>query len=77
MVIRRVRVGCEFVHTAEIDTPAVFQIEPQDTAPIGIARQQWSLEPQVRTRHYTDLYGNPCVRVILPAGRSLCATKPR
>ena len=25
----------------------------------------------MRTRHYTDLYGNPCARVILPAGRSM------
>jgi transglutaminase-like putative cysteine protease len=71
MAIRRVRVGCEFVHTAEIDTPAVFQIEPQDAAPISLAKQEWWLEPRVRTRHYTDLYGNPCTRVILPAGRSL------
>ncbi|HEY3870064.1 MAG TPA: transglutaminase family protein [Actinocrinis sp.] len=71
MAIRRVQVGCEFVHTAAIDTPAVFQIEPQDAAPIALAKQQWSLEPQARTRHYTDLYGNPCVRVILPAGRTV------
>jgi transglutaminase-like putative cysteine protease len=71
MAIRRVHVGCEFVHTAAVETPAVLQIEPQQTASIHLARQRWFLDPDVPTRHYTDLYGNPCTRVILPAGRSL------
>jgi transglutaminase-like putative cysteine protease len=68
--VRRVRVGCEFVHVAAVDTPTVFQVEAQDAAPISLARQEWSMEPQLRIRRYTDLYGNPCVRVLLPAGRS-------
>jgi transglutaminase-like putative cysteine protease len=70
MDIRRVRVGCEFVHVAAIDTPAVLQIEPRDAAPVSLIRREWSAEPQVRIRHYTDLYGNPCARTVLPAGRS-------
>ena len=70
MDMRRVRVGCEFVYVAAVDTPAVFQIEPRDAAPVSLARQDWSMEPQVRIRHYTDLYGNPCARATLPAGRS-------
>jgi len=28
------------------------------------------MEPQSRLRRYRDLYGNPCTRVVLPAGRS-------
>ena len=70
MGMRRVRVGCEFVYVAAVDTPAVFQIEPRDAAPVSLARQGWSTEPEVRIRHYTDLYGNPCARAMLPAGRS-------
>src|ERR1700731_2062791 len=70
MDMRRVRVGCEFVYVAAVDTPAVFQIEPRDAAPVTLARQDWSTEPEVRIRHYTDLYGNPCARTILSAGRS-------
>jgi hypothetical protein len=31
---------------------------------------EWSTEQEVRIRHYADLYGNPCTRVMLPAGRS-------
>ena len=70
MDMRRVRVGCEFVYVAAVDTPAVFQIEPRDAAPVSLARQEWSTEPELRIRHYTDLYGNPCTRAVLPAGRS-------
>jgi len=63
-------VGCEFVYTAAIATPTVFQIEPLDAAPVSVARQDWSIEPPVRIRRYADLYGNPCARVVLPAGPS-------
>ena len=31
---------------------------------------RWASEPAVAFRGYTDLYGNPCVRAVLPAGRS-------
>jgi len=65
-----VRVGCEFVHWAVVDTPAVFQVHPRDEAPVAVLREgSWS-EPAVRTHGYTDLYGNPCLRLVLPAGRS-------
>jgi len=70
MDTRRVRVGCEFVYAADADTPAVFQVEPLDAAPVSIVRPEWSTEPDARIRRYTDLYGNPCTRVTLPAGRS-------
>jgi transglutaminase-like putative cysteine protease len=68
--VRRVRVGCEFVHLAAVDTPAVLQVEPLDAAPIQLVRRGWSTQPQLHVGHYTDIYGNPCVRLILPAGRS-------
>jgi hypothetical protein len=55
MDIRQVRVGCEFVHVAAIDTPAVLQIEPRVAAPVSLVRREWSAEPDVRIRHYTDL----------------------
>jgi transglutaminase-like putative cysteine protease len=65
------RVGCEFVYVAAIDTPTVFQIEAQDALPISVVQQEWSVKPQLGIRRYTDLYGNNCARVVLPAGRSV------
>jgi transglutaminase-like putative cysteine protease len=66
-----VRVGCEFVHVAAIDTPTVFQVEAREAAPVSVARQAWSMEPQLRIRHYADFYGNSCLRVVLPSGKSV------
>ena len=70
MNLRRVRIGCEFVHVAAVDTPAVFQVEPRTTAPVVVERQDWAAEPAMKIRHYTDIYGNSCARAIIPAGRS-------
>src|SRR3984893_10231611 len=70
MDTRRVRVGCEFVYAAAVDTPAVFQVEPLDAAPVSLGGPEGSTEPDARMRRYADLYGNPCTRVMLPAGRS-------
>jgi transglutaminase-like putative cysteine protease len=67
--VRRVRVGCQFTYVAAVDTPAVLQVEPRDADPVGIAAQEWSSQPRVHVRRYTDLYGNPCVRLVLPSGR--------
>ena len=64
------RVGCEFVHVAAIDTPTVFQIEPQHTGLVNVLQREWSVEPRTHIHHYADLYGNACARVVLPTGRS-------
>ncbi|HCT75052.1 MAG TPA: transglutaminase family protein [Micromonosporaceae bacterium] len=71
--MRRVRVGCEFVYVAEVATPTVFQVEPRNAHPIQVTHQEWSVQPQVPVRSYTDLYSNPCTRLVLPAGR--CALR--
>jgi transglutaminase-like putative cysteine protease len=67
--MRQVRVGCEFVYLAQVDTAAVFQVQPRDTPPVRVVRQAWSVRPPVDPVRYTDLYGNRCLRLILPAGR--------
>jgi len=70
-VTRRLTIGCEFVHQADIDTPAVFQVEPLSDQKVDVIDARWSLQPDVATRTYTDLYGNPCRRLIIAAGRSV------
>ena len=68
--MRRVRIGCEFVHLAEVGTATVFQVEARDAAPITLAERGWSTQPSLSLHHYVDVYGNSCVRMVLPAGRS-------
>lgn len=67
---RQVRVGCEFRYTAAIDTPAVFQVQPYDAGPALVRTQTWTGEPELLRHGYTDLFGNPCQRLTLPAGSS-------
>jgi transglutaminase-like putative cysteine protease len=65
---RRLRLGCEFSYTAEIPTPTIFQVQPADTS--ILSEEGWSSTPHMPTRTYTDIYGNRCLRVVLPAGQS-------
>ena len=67
---RQVRVGCEFRYSAAVDTPAVFQVVPLDTGPAVVRTATWATDPDLVRRGYTDLYGNPCQRLTLPAGGS-------
>jgi len=65
---RHVRVGCEFRYTAEVETAAVFQVQPSGAAPSTVLRQGWEVLPATDRHGYTDLYGNECQRLNLPVG---------
>ena len=70
MQTRRVRIGCTFTYVAEIDTPVVFHVQPRHAPDITLAGGQLGAEPEMTLLDYTDMYGNPCTRAILPSGRS-------
>lgn len=70
MVVRRVRVGCDFTYVAEVDTPVIFQVQPSGSRTVSIVEERWASVPLLDVREYDDLYGNPCRRTVLRAGRS-------
>ena len=70
MATRRLLIGCDFTYVAAIYTPVIFQVRPIEDPHVRIEGAQWASEPSIAIRGYTDLYGNPCVRAVLPAGRS-------
>jgi len=70
METRRVQIGCEFSYKAAIPTPVIFQVLPIESPHISIEGPQWAAEPQVEVSQYSDLYGNPCLRTVLPVGQS-------
>ena len=70
MQTRRVRIGCTFTYMAEVNTPVVFHVEPHGDPDITLAGERVEAGPEMALRDYTDLYGNPCTRAVLPAGRS-------
>jgi transglutaminase-like putative cysteine protease len=67
---RRLLIGCEFKYVAAVPTPVVFQVQPVDSPVVALEGAQWLTEPALAVRSYRDLYGNPCVRTVLPAGKS-------
>jgi transglutaminase-like putative cysteine protease len=71
VTMRLVDVGCEFRYSAQIPTPAVLQVQPLGEAPVSVLSSSTSVEPAAPVRSYTDLYGNPCQRLVVPAGRSV------
>lgn len=70
MQSREVRIGCEFTWLADVPTPSVFQVEPLLSPNVVLSGESWTQDPSMDLRRYHDLYGNPCTRVTLPAGRS-------
>src|SRR6266568_6012748 len=70
METRRILIGCDFTYVAAVSTPVIFQVQPADSAHISIQGGQWASDPAMAIRGYADLYGNPCLRAVLPAGRS-------
>ena len=70
MTTRRIQIGCDFTYLAAVNTPVIFQVRPGESAALAVDGEQWSSRPPMAIRRYTDLYGNPCTRAVLPAGRS-------
>jgi transglutaminase-like putative cysteine protease len=67
---RRLVVGCDFTYQTAVPTSAIFQVQPVESPAITRRSQVWSSTPGMTLRNYVDLYGNPCTRVVLPAGWS-------
>ncbi|NKE60711.1 transglutaminase family protein [Lentzea sp. PSKA42] len=70
MTTRLLRIGCAFSYRAEVPTSAVFQVRPAENRDLRVTHERLAFEPDVAMRHYLDLYGNPCTRVVLPVGLS-------
>jgi transglutaminase-like putative cysteine protease len=70
METRRLVIGCDFTYVAAIGTPVIFQVQPIPAPHIALQGGQLTSDPAMDIRGYTDLYGNPCLRTVLPAGRS-------
>ena len=67
---RQVSIGCDFVHQSRFNVSTVFQVEPLRDQPAELVEENWAMDPPGPSRTYADLYGNPCRRLTIPAGRS-------
>jgi transglutaminase-like putative cysteine protease len=63
-----VRVGCEIAYEFGGPTPAVFLVRPGNGPRQHVVRETWTTVPDAPYHDYTDLFGNVCRRLVLPAG---------
>jgi len=77
MTLRTLHVGCEFVHDAEIETPAVLQVEVARGGAATVQREEWATEPDLPRHAYVDDFGNACQRLTLPEARSVVSYHAR
>ena len=67
----RLHVGCRFEHEAATPTPAIVLVEPHSREQAAVREQSWTSDPPLPSSAFSDLYGNRCARLELPAGRSV------
>jgi transglutaminase-like putative cysteine protease len=62
------RVGCEFSYDVSAPTPVTVQVRPRSDSSHQLVSESWSTTPSVPTDEYSDLYGNPVKRFVMPPG---------
>lgn len=70
MTSRQLQIGCDIRHSATMRTAAVFQVAARDTARVPLSDVWFSFDGRQEMQHYTDNFGNHCIRVTLPEGIS-------
>lgn len=62
------RVGCEFKYDVSAPTVATVQVRPRSDASHQLVTETWSTLPPVPIDEYSDYYGNPIKRFVMPVG---------
>jgi len=62
------RVGCEFVYDVSAPTPVTVQVRPRSDSSHRLVSETWSTTPPLPVDEYSDLYGNPVKRFVMPTG---------
>lgn len=61
--------GCEFKYDVSAPTVATVQVRPRSDASHQLVTESWSTQPSVPIDEYSDFYGNPVKRLVMPAGQ--------
>jgi len=64
----RLHAICEIDFDAEIPVAAMLMLRPRSGAAQWISHERYALTPQVPVIEFTDLFGNLCQRLVIPAG---------
>jgi transglutaminase-like putative cysteine protease len=63
------RVRCSLEMDFAVASPMILLLRPRSDARQWVARDRYSVWPVAPIEEYTDMYGNPCQRLLAPAGR--------
>ena len=66
--VRRLRVGCEFLHDLEWPVTFVLQVEPRRDTVLSMSSPGVETWPPASLHEYSDIYGNTCQRFVLGPG---------
>jgi len=62
------RVGCEFTYDVSAPTPVTVQVRPRSDSSHQLVTESWSTTPSLPVDEYSDFYGNPVKRFVMPTG---------
>lgn len=62
------RVGCEFSYDVSAPTTVTVQVRPRSDSSHRLVTETWSTTPPLPVDEYSDLYGNPVKRFVMPQG---------
>jgi transglutaminase-like putative cysteine protease len=66
--VRRLRVGCEFLHDLDWPVTFVLQVEPRGDAVFSTSSAGVETWPPADLHEYSDIYGNTCQRFVIGPG---------
>jgi transglutaminase-like putative cysteine protease len=62
------RVGCEFRYDVTAPTMATLQVRPRSDSTHQLVSESWATDPPRPADEYSDFYGNPVKRLVMPVG---------
>ncbi len=63
-----VRTRCNLEFRMGVSTPLILMLRPRSGIQQWIAREAYTLSPSIPVYEYSDIFGNLCQRMIVPAG---------
>lgn len=64
----KLKASCALTLSAPTDCPLVAMLRPRSGRAQRVVSSSYTLQPWVSVRHYVDIYGNLCGRMVVPQG---------
>ncbi len=59
---------CQLDYQTQAEVPAIFMLRPRSGWAQWVMKEEFHIHPQVPVVEFTDVYGNLCQRIVMPAG---------